>query len=181
MPETACACFVHWDQPFLVEHSPWLFWLKEVITYPSRTILNVLQSHILTPSGCTSHRWHLNLSVTVIAIHRYNSILSLCCKTSFQGSLSLPWMKSCNRRWKTKRKTKRDKWKCLDFRKTIMSSHLYIELNLSQRRRPIDVSWMGRESYCDSQFQSMNTGTATQQLPVNLPEHRKDKSTQVTA
>lgn len=36
---------------------------------------------------------------------------------------------------------------------------------------------MGRESYCDSQFQSMNTETATQQLPVNLPEHRRDEST----
>lgn len=56
-----------------------------------------------------------------------------------------------------------------------MFSDLYIELKLSQRRRPIDISWMDRESYRDSQFQSMKT--ATQQLPVSLPEHKRDEST----
>lgn len=116
MPEIACVCFVHWDQPFLLEHSPWLFWLKEVIIYPSRTILNVLQYHMLTPSGCTSHRWHLNLSVTIIAIHRYDSILSLCCKTTFQGSLFLcPGLNPPTDGGEKKKK--RDKWKCLDFKK----------------------------------------------------------------
>lgn len=137
MPKVACLCFVHsGDQPFYVEHSPWFFCLKEAIIYPSRTIVDVLQYQI-TPSGCTSHRWHLNLSVTIIAIHRYNSTLNLCCKTNFQGLFLCPGLNP--NKWGKKRQMK-----SLEFRKTIMSSHLYTELNLSQRRRPIDVSWMGK-------------------------------------
>lgn len=127
----------------------------------------------------TSHRWHLNLSVTLTAMHRYNSILGLCCKISFQGSLCLcPVLNQIEREKKGKKEeTNGSAWvlgKLLCF-------VIYI-LNWSLAKgRPTEVYWVGRESYCDSQFQSMNTETATQQLSVNLPEYRRDESTQVTA
>ena len=75
-------CFEHWEQPFLVEHSPWLFGSKKSSSAQSESFWMCCNNKCV-PSRLTSHRWQLNLSATRTATHRYDNDIHLCYKKSF--------------------------------------------------------------------------------------------------
>lgn len=167
MPEIVRVCFVHWDQLFLVEHSPWIFGSKKSSSAQSEP-LGICCSITRAPSRLTSHRWHLNLSATAVAVHGYDSIIHICCKKSFCSGLSLA----------THTHTQRRNESGWFSGKSVTQYYVFssIYLKLSQRRLIITVSWKRREKALMIPSFKVWLLKQSHKLPVGLLGHKRDES-----